>query len=86
MLRRSIVPLLAGLLALSCTANQMYRPTSLEEQAEYSLAFIEFDDQGELWSPSQLDSALAHLERLNAGPGVALVVFVHGWNNDASMR
>jgi len=64
----------------------MYRPTSLEEHTDYSLAFIEFDDQGELWSPSQLDSALAHLERLNAGPGVALVVYVHGWNNDASTR
>lgn len=86
MFRRSIVPLLAGLLALSCTANQMYRPTSLEEHDDYSLAFLEFDDQGELWSPAQLDSALAHLERLNTGPGVALVVFVHGWNNDASPR
>jgi len=86
MLRRFIVPLLAGLFALSCTAHRMYRPTSLEEHADYSLAFIEFDDQGELWSPSQLDSALAHLERLNSGPGVALVVFVHGWNNDASPR
>lgn len=86
MFQRPIVPLLAGLLALSCTANQMYRSTSLEEHADYSLAFIEFDDQGELWSPSQLDSALAHLERLNSGPGVALVVFVHGWNNDASPR
>ncbi|MGB7492567.1 MAG: hypothetical protein WBN62_19750, partial [Thermoanaerobaculia bacterium] len=64
----------------------MHRPTSLEEHADYSLAFIEFDDQGELWSPSQLDSALAHIERLNSGPGVALVVFVHGWNNDASPR
>ena len=86
MLRTFIVPLLAGLLALSCTAHRMYRPTSLEEHADYSLAFIEFDDQGELWSPSQLDSALAHLERLNSGPGVALVIFVHGWNNDASPR
>ncbi|MGB5294834.1 MAG: hypothetical protein WBP34_07780, partial [Thermoanaerobaculia bacterium] len=86
MLRTPIAPLLAGLLALSCTAHRMYRPTSLEEHADYSLAFIEFDDQGELWSPSQLDSALAHLERLNSGPGVALVVFVHGWNNDASPR
>jgi hypothetical protein len=64
----------------------MYRPVSIEEHADYSLAFIEFDDQGELWSPSQLDSALALLERLNRSDAVALVVFVHGWNNDASPR
>lgn len=78
--------LTAGLLALSCTAHRMHRPVSVEDHPDYSLAFIEFDDQGELWSPSQLDSALAHLEHLNSGPGVALVVFVHGWNNDASTR
>ena len=86
MFRKPIVPLLAGLLALSCTAHRMYRPVSVEDHPEYSLAFVEFDDQGELWSPAQLDSALALLERLNSGPGVALVVFVHGWNNDASPR
>ena len=87
MIRRNPVLLIAGLLTLSCAANQMYRPSSLEEHPDYSLAFIEFDDQGELWSPSQLDSALEHLERLNTTTaGVALVVFVHGWNNDASMR
>jgi hypothetical protein len=79
--------LLAGLLTLSCTANRMYRPASLEVHPDYSLAFIELDDQGELWAPSQLDRALAHLERLNRSDyGVALVLFVHGWNTDASPR
>lgn len=77
----------AGLLALSCTAHQMYRPVSIEQHDDYCIAFIEFDDQGELWAPSQLESALAHLEKINTGrAGVALVVFVHGWNNDASER
>jgi len=83
---RHLALLTAGLLALSCTAHRMHRPVSVEDHPDYSLAFIEFDDQGELWSPSQLDSALAHLEHLNSGPGVALVIFVHGWNNDASTR
>ena len=87
MIRSNPAVLIAGLLTLSCAANQMYRPSSLEEQPDYSLAFIEFDDQGELWSPSQLDGALEHLERLNTTTaGVALVVFIHGWNNDASTR
>ena len=33
--------LLAGSLALSCTANQMHRSVSIEELPNYSLAFIE---------------------------------------------
>ena len=77
----------AGLLALSCTANQMHRPVSVEDHPDYSLAFIEFDDQGELWAPSQLDRALALLEHENRGAsGIALAVYVHGWNNSASRR
>jgi hypothetical protein len=65
----------------------MYRTVSVEEHPGYSLAFIEFDDQGELWAPSQLDRALDHLERLNQSEdGIALVLFVHGWNSDASPR
>ena len=75
----------AGLLALSCTANQMHRPVNVEDHPDYSLAFIEFDDQGELWAPSQLDRALALLEHENRWPsGIALAVYIHGWNNSAS--
>lgn len=75
------------LLALACTANRMYRTVSVEEYPSYSLAFIEFDDQGELWAPSQLERALAYLERLNrAESGVALLLFAHGWNADASPK
>jgi pimeloyl-ACP methyl ester carboxylesterase len=63
----------------------MYRTASLEEYPRYSLAFIEFDDQGELWAPSQVDRALAHLERLNQNEsGVALMIFAHGWNASAA--
>ncbi len=77
--------LVAALLSTSCTANRMYRPASVEETPDYSLAFIEFDDQGELWAPSQLDRALELLERTNRSPtGVALIVFIHGWNNSAA--
>jgi hypothetical protein len=79
--------LLTGICALSCTANQMHRSVSIEENPEYSLAFIEFDDQGEPWAPSQLDRALALIERNNrSGFGSALVVYIHGWNNSASEK
>lgn len=79
--------LLVVCLTLSCTAHRMYRTVSVEEHPGYTLAFLEFDDQGELWAPSQLDRALDHLERLNQSEhGIALVMFVHGWNADASPR
>jgi hypothetical protein len=72
-------------MTLSCVANRMYRPTSVEEYPDYSLAFVEFDDQGELWDPSQLEKALALLEDRNQTTmGTALVLFIHGWNNSAS--
>lgn len=77
--------LVAALLGLACTANRMHRPVSVEEYPDYSLAFIEFDDQGELWAPSQLDRALALLDSTNRSEfGTALVLYIHGWNNSAS--
>jgi len=77
--------LVAALLALACTANRMHRPVSIEEYPDYSLAFIEFDDQGELWAPSQLDKALALLDSTNRSEyGTALVLYIHGWNSSAS--
>lgn len=77
--------LLLSFLTLSCVANRMYRPVSVEEHPEYSLAFVEFDDHGELWDPSQLEKALALLEERNqTAKGTALVLFIHGWNNSAS--
>lgn len=78
---------LAGLLMLSCSANRMYRPASVEQHPDYALAFVEFDDQGELWAPSQLEKALALLERRSHSEfGTALVLYVHGWNNSASPK
>ena len=86
-IRIALVLLVVGLFAVGCTANRMHRPESVEEYSDYSLAFIEFDDQGELWAPSQLDRALALLESRNQSRfGSALVIYVHGWNNSASQR
>lgn len=77
--------LTAGLFLAACSANRMHRPVSVEEHPDYSLAFVEFDDQGELWAPGQLDRALALLEdRGRFGSGMALVLFVHGWNSSAA--
>lgn len=71
---------------ISCAANRMYHPISIEECPDYSLAFIELDDQGELWAPSQLERAVDLIERLQVRSPIALQVFVHGWNNSAAPR
>lgn len=61
----------------------------------YSLRTIEFDDQGELWEPQQLEDTLAHIQkecedsqaRSNDQEGVGEVVvitFIHGWMHSAA--
>jgi|GEM_PF-565209 len=81
---------LAALLLLglaSCVPYRMYRGASVLEHAGYTLSFVELDDQGELWSPDQLDSVLQHIERANrTNVGIVLALYVHGWNHDASPR
>ena len=48
----SQISLLALLVALTgCVSAKMYRPDSVEEQEDYTLTFIEFDDQGEPLAP-----------------------------------
>ncbi len=86
----SITLVLSVLLATSaCTSNRMHRPPpgNIQQEAGYTLAFIEFDDQGELWSPEQRERVVDFIERKNeAEAGVVLIVFAHGWNNNASEK
>ncbi len=86
------VPLLALLLTLAlglsgCVSPKMYRPVNVEQEKDYTLAIIELDEQGELWAPSQVSRAVSAIERANqAESGSTVVVFVHGWNNNASQK
>jgi hypothetical protein len=56
------------------------------------LAFIEFDEMGEMWDPAQLEAASGLIGRTKAatatgpdgpGPSPIVVVFIHGWKNNA---
>ena len=56
-----------------------------------SLSIIEFDDQGEFWKPKQLDDTLELIEQHSVrgtgkepGDEALVLIFVHGWKNDAS--
>lgn len=84
-----------GLLGLSaCIPNRSYRVQNpvLHEtppsycpagNAYYTLSFVEFDDVGELWDPAELDDALHAIQSESANSPL-VVLFIHGWKNDAS--
>lgn len=52
--------------------------------AEYTLGFIEFDDQGQLWDRRQMAAVLDHLTTRAADDDQLIVVFVHGWKHNAA--
>jgi hypothetical protein len=91
---------------LGCTPNQPFRTSfdppgtpgvdprtaTIESTSDYTLGFVEFDDQGWLWSTRQRD-VVEQMVRTQAGidgaadskaQGIILVAFVHGWKNNAS--
>ena len=84
-----------GLLGLAaCIPNRSYRVQNpvLHEtppsycpagDARYTLSFVEFDDMGELWDAKELDQALQAI-RAESANSPLVVLFVHGWKNDAS--
>lgn len=50
-----------------------------------TFAVIEFTDQGQLWDRTQFNNALQQIKSLKATAApLTLVVFAHGWNQDAS--
>ena len=73
------------LAAGGCTRPRLYRPDSVVHSESYDLAFVEFDDQGELWSPAQVVAAHRLIQEASADEdGIILNVFIHGWQHNAS--
>jgi hypothetical protein len=58
--------------------------TVLETSSDYTLGFVEFDDQGWLWNPQQVTTLTNRLYAEQDTNGLLIVVFVHGWMHDAS--
>ena len=72
---------------LGCTPSKMYRPVSVQEDPDYTLAFVEFDDQGEMWDPAQLSRAVQVIEQGNQNEnGCIVVTYIHGWQHNASPK
>jgi pimeloyl-ACP methyl ester carboxylesterase len=61
--------------------------SSIERHPRFTLATVELDDQGQLWSRKQYDQVMADLKGVYGGApaGVQLVVFVHGWKHSAGV-
>ncbi|MDH3671036.1 MAG: hypothetical protein OES46_07695 [Gammaproteobacteria bacterium] len=76
------------LVTSGCVQPRLYRPDNIQPEKDYTLAFIEFDDQGELWSPSQMTRTTELIKRANneAKQTSLVVVFIHGWQNNASPK
>jgi hypothetical protein len=62
----------------------------IESTPDYKLGFVEFDDQGWFWDTNQV-TAVEEMVRTEAGigrsnnaQGIVLVLFVHGWKNNAA--
>ncbi len=73
-------------------ADADHTKTVIESTSAYKLGFVEFDDQGWYWDPKQCD-AVEQMVRNEAGvgdgahsvpQGIVLVVFVHGWKDNAA--
>ncbi|MGY6276424.1 esterase [Methylomonas sp. MgM2] len=50
---------------------------------EYSLGFVEIDDQGQMRDRKQMDALLDSLYRRAGKESLLLTVFVHGWHHNA---
>jgi hypothetical protein len=55
-----------------------------ERPHHFDLSYIEFDEKGDYWDRRQLGWTVQEIKRVARTDDVVLVVYVHGWQNDAS--
>jgi hypothetical protein len=68
-----------------CKTGSIERhPVNTDPATEYLLGVVEFDDQGAKYVSQQMDALFAVLKAESAAQDLCLVVFVHGWENNAS--
>jgi pimeloyl-ACP methyl ester carboxylesterase len=62
--------------------NECAIQSHVNQSVTYDLAFLEFNDQGKLRAPQQWNALQNHLR---TSEDLNVLVFVHGWRNDASI-
>ena len=73
--------------AAGAAASASLRPSLDCRHASYSLAFVEFDQDGKVFDRNEEAAAMKLLDRAKAqAPGgkIITVVYVHGWKNNAA--
>jgi pimeloyl-ACP methyl ester carboxylesterase len=85
-----------------CAANKPYRLKGIADEfypnqsspsekrtvsadRSYQLSFIEFDERGDFWDRRQLGRAAEAIAKHKSKP-VLVVIFIHGWHNNADDR
>src|ERR1035438_2042061 len=58
----------------------------VEQTKDYTLGFVEFDDQGWLWNQKQIDTVTAKFSEEMQTQGMLIVTFVHGWKHNANSQ
>ncbi|MFT5498398.1 MAG: hypothetical protein ACI9TH_003810, partial [Kiritimatiellia bacterium] len=67
--------------------TRSYEPALATNRTGKTFAVVEFDEQGELWQREQLSGLLTHIDEVKrSGQNVLLMLYVHGWNHNASPR
>jgi hypothetical protein len=70
---------------MEATQLDQYEPYTREKpNHRFDLSYIEFDEKGDYWDRQQLGWTVQAIKRAAAANDVVLVVYVHGWQNDAS--
>ena len=59
-----------------------YQPFAADHR--FDLSYIEFDEKGDFWDRRQLAWTIQDIRNAAQANNVVLVVYVHGWQNDAS--
>ena len=85
-LRTSTVPVDVTAPLSDPRARAAVATSSIERYPGYTIAIIEFDDQGRFWDRRQVAALEAEMTREASLPdeaAVSMLVFVHGWRDDA---
>jgi pimeloyl-ACP methyl ester carboxylesterase len=85
-LRTSVVPVDVTAPLSDPRARAAVATTSIERYPGYTIAIVEFDDQGRFWDRKQVAAVLGEITRearTDDDAGVGMLVYVHGWRDDA---
>jgi len=62
-----------------------YEPFEHDDPSHhFDLSYIEFDEKGDYWDRRQLGWTAEAIRRASLSEDIVLIVYVHGWQNDAS--